>query len=482
MSSESISPIPWDLFSPSIRRLAVAFRVRPELLLTYLTSAIGGVSGSQSRLAGGNGEFYSPALPMILAVRHPGVALKLQTLAIEPAQRFDDSRRHSAHAIIPEKYEEFTCTPLSPRQNSHLEIANSTDPLSARQIRTLELLKTVYEPALLITAPEPSSFSAVAAGVFDNSPLVFDPGGRVIRKAIQAGPKQKAWAELLETLGAGARGGADLIRERSDSYHRLQRLHSPFLLHLPAELMGAALHHPSSADLMECAVTVPTERISSENLPPRETHTNLEGALSDLNGLIQDVLWARLSSSGVSSKPKQLPPEWDEHLEYIESRIDALPSHIRRFCGGLYGLPQRFLWTVLAMEEPEDPGLTKQHSPEASPYLEGAIATAHWCVDQQIALIKTGLEEERLRQLQQSALVMVQKLKSMTTPAKFSDLARRYHIQSRELHLPILELLEQEGVLSWDSDARLIRLRPDRANAWVAGLDQGSPGISSLDR
>lgn len=134
------------------------------------------------------------------------------------------------------------------------------------------------------------------------------------------------------------------------------------------------------------------------------------------------------------------------------------------------------------MEEPEDPGLTKQHSPEASPYLEGAIATAHWCVDQQIALIKTGLEEERLRQLQQSALVMVQKLKSMTTPAKFSDLARRYHIQSRELHLPILELLEQEGVLSWDSDARLIRLRPDRANAWVAGLDQGSPGISSLDR
>jgi len=67
----------WDLFGDTPRFIAAGLRLRPELTLAHMASTLGGLSGPFARMTGFLGEYHHPAVPMVLAVRHPGRARQI---------------------------------------------------------------------------------------------------------------------------------------------------------------------------------------------------------------------------------------------------------------------------------------------------------------------------------------------------------------------------------------------------------------------
>jgi len=468
----------WKVFGATPRYLAAGLRVRPELLLTYLASVLGGLAGPFARMSGFFGERHAPAIPLTLAVGHAGRARHLQQLAVEPALRFDDWSRRKVQALDPKWFEEhhrFEGCRVRQAQLGLMEELERDIPDQDRVAgdrNTLLRHQQNLQPLVMLTSPDPKGFDQIRGSVSDECPLIFDGGGRLIRNSVLPHRKQSEWQQLLERIVAGAHQGVDQPAGTSgvETLNSTRRTRTPFLFHLPRELAGMALLHPATADLFEVGLLVPTETISSHLIPSEENHATARQCLGRYQNAVNEVLWSRLDNSGVALSLAKPMPELIEGQDELEDRLDSLPSMVRRYCGGLYGLPLRLLWTALLIDDPKARNVDR--------YVAGVLATARWCIDRQVGLIREALETEKRRELEEAAVVMWRKLCELGRPCKLGDLQRKYHGQRRDRLEPVLLFLAEQGLATWDPQQNQIELclpvvRPE----W---LEERTSGVTAI--
>lgn len=281
---------------------------------------------------------------------------------------------------------------------------------------------------------------------------------------------------LLERITEGARDGIDLCAGEGspETLSKIRRFRSPFLIHLPHELVGQTLLHPVAANVFEVGVLLPTEGIDGTLV---WSDTNFETArkvVGKYRGALNEVLWARRDNSGVAYTATRPIPELIEGQDKLHDRIDGLPSEVRRYCGGLVDLPLRLLWTALLLDD------RKGRQVEQS--VPGVLQTARWCVKRHITLVTESLEALRRREMEEAAVLMLRKLAELPhLPCKFADLARKYRFQSREVLEPILVFLCGEGLTFWDPEQNRIDLLECHAPPqWLVARKSGNPGALTL--
>ena len=466
----------WDMFGTTPRFLAAGQRVRPELLLTTMASTLGGLAGPFARMSGFFGERHAPAIPLVLVTGHPGRARHLEQLIIEPATRFDNWNRRKAQALDPQLFDEqhllqgcrVRQAQLSLMAESEGDYPNNDS--IARDRAILLRHRQNRQPVVMLTSPDPKTFDQVRGSVFDECPLIYDGGGRLIRNAILPNPQQANWQHLLERILAGASQGVDQPAGSSDveTLNSTRRTRTPFFIQLPSELAGRALLHPVTANLFEVGVMVPTETVAGRLNPSKENYSTSRHAAANYQRAVNEVLWSRLDNSGVALSLENPIPALIEGQEALEDMLDNLPSIIKRYCGGLYGLPLRLLWTALLLDDPRAKNPTF--------FIPGVLATARWCIDRQVALIRDALETEKRRELEEAAVVMLRKLGDLGRPCKLGDLQRKYHDKLREQLEPVLCFLVEQGLVTWDPLQNQIELRlPDIRPEWLAGRISRTP-------
>ncbi len=455
-------PIDMDLFGATPRLIASGLGVRPELVLTYLTSVLGGMAGSFARIRGSMGGSQSPGLPLVLEERHPGRGRNLADVALGPVQHFNDWERRQLQAIIPEWHGEHHAFEVSKVKNTHkgfmtnLDSDMCVDHEIAGEQSVLWRYRQNWQPSVLLNSPEPGSFEKVLGSVFDACPLVVDLGGSVVRRVLEGQSQAGAWPGLLRRIVEGARGGFDAPLQANGPpvMNSTLRVRTPFLMHLPTYEVASALLHPVTAPLFEVAVLLPTERVAGGPATGAGLHAEASRVVGGYRDAVNRVLWSRLDGGGVDFSLIRPCPALLEGIDDIERTIERLPDSVRRLCGGLYGLPLRLLWTALVLDSPKGDATFAELVP-------GVMQTARWCVERQSERILEVLEEERLRSLREAAATMWRKLHSLSLPCRFSDLLRKYHRQRKEFLLPVLEFLREEQIVRCDSRHGGIELMPD---------------------
>lgn len=472
----------WNLFGETPRYIAAGLRIRPELALAYMTSVLGGLAGAFARLDGLLGERHHPALPLVLADRHPSKARSLCQLATGPMMLYSDWERRKVQALDPELFEQHHSQKGAAIPQSNLRLLEALgqtfsdeDAIAAERSDLLRHRQN-YQPSVMLSSPEPETFDALRGSVVDEHPLIVDSGGRLIRNAIQPHPKQREWQALLERITEGARDGIDLCAGEGspETLSKVRRFRSPFLIHLPHELVGHALLHPAAANVFEVGVLLPTEGIEGSLVWSDTNFVTARKVVGKYRDALNEVLWARRDNSGVAYTATRPIPELIEGQDKLHDRIDGLPSEVRRYCGGLIDLPLRLLWTVLLLDDRK--GRQVEHS------VPGVMETARWCVERHIELVTDTLEAVRRREMEDAAVLMLRKLAELPhLPCKFADLARKYRFQSREVLEPILVFLCGEGLTFWDPEQNRIDLLECHAPPqWLVARKSGNPGALTL--
>ncbi|MFT5471227.1 MAG: hypothetical protein ACI8UO_006360 [Verrucomicrobiales bacterium] len=453
----------WNSFGPTIKWLSVGAGIRPELLLTYMGSVLGGLAGPFSRLTGLFGEAHRPAQSLILTSTNPGVARTLQQLAVEPVNFINDSSRRSSQVLDPTFYEEANGAVMSKvktalknlsstAEGSHLDAQEAPE---ARQ--TLLNRRQDYQPSVMITSPRPETFDKLRGSVFDEHAFIFDPGATLIRNSMQTHPKSKEWRELFAKVVEGARGGIDLPvgPHRGEVLNDVLRTRTPFLQHLNQQLMGEMILHPAGSSALEVAVLLPAERVRCSHSPQHLMRA--KEALRDYRGAMHGILNSRRDNSGVVLELTQPDIAFNQGVCEFEDKLDGLPSNLQRFCFGLYGLPHRLLWTALVLDDPK--------ARSASRFVPGVLAAANWCVNRQVQLIRTALTEQERQRLLEAAAEMYTKI-AERAPCKKWDVFRGYNDQRKSSHEPVLEFLCAESLVS--KNGSRLELTDEKLPFWLA--------------
>lgn len=472
----------WDLYGATPKFIAAGLRLRPELVLAYLSSTLGGLAGAFARMTGFLGERHHPALSLVLAELHPSKARSLHQLAIEPALHFSDWERRKSQALSPEWFEQHHTHQGAKVRQSNLTLLDELDRdfnnqnVVASERSDLLRHRQNYQPSIILTSPEPKTFDELRGSVFDEHPLIIDSGGRLIRNVVQPHPKQKDWQALLERIVEGARGGIDqLVGESSPTtLDRARRVRTPFLLHLPYELSGQALLHPGTTIMFEVGMLLPTEGIDGNLIPTEKNYQSARNVVGKYRARVNEVLWSRMDNSGVSFAMSKPIPELIEGQDEIHDRIDSLPSALRRSCGGLVDLPLRLLWTALLLDDPK--------AENVPAFVPGVLLAARWCVENQIKLVTEALGAEQRREMEEAAWVMLRKLGEIPNlPCRFSDVARKYRFQRKDLLEPVLKFLSEERLTSWDPEQnRIDLLECDSPPEWLIARKPGNLSALTL--
>jgi|GEM_PF-5669795 len=472
----------WNLFGETPRYIAAGLRIRPELALAYMTSVLGGLAGAFARLDGFLGERHHPALPLVLADRHPSKARSLCRLATGPVLHYSDWERRKLQALSPELFELHHSQRGAAIRQSNLRLLEALgqtfsdeDAIAAERSDLLRHRQN-YQPSVMLSSPEPGTFDALRGSVVDEHPLIVDTGGRLIRNAIQPHPKQKEWQALLERITEGARDGIDLCAGEGspETLSKVRRFRSPFLIHLPHELVGHTLLHPVAANLFEVGVLLPTEGIDGSLVWSDKNFEIARKVVGKYRDALNKVLWARRDNSGVAYTATRPIPELIEGQDKLHDRIDCLPSEVRRFCGGLTDLPLRLLWTALLLDD--------RKGKQVEQSVPGVLQTARWCVERHIEMVTDTLEAVRRRELEEGAIRMLRKLTEIPhLPCKFADLARKYHFQGGEVLEPILRFLCNEGLTFWDpAQNRIDLLECHAPPQWLVARKSATAGALTL--
>jgi hypothetical protein len=439
--------------------LAAGLGVLPEVALVHMTAVLGGLAGPHAWMGGALDERHRPALPLILLSGHPGRTRALEQMMVEPAIRFTDRRRADAMAYMPERFqsdETFPGSRVIMEQKRQFESLAERPLLGDESCETPRIIlaqRQCRQPSLMITSPTPETYDEVRGSVFDEAPLVFDPAGNLICQALQPGKPQPLWRALLRRIVEGSRWGLDQPAGASSAprLNAISRTLTPLLIHLGPDWLAPMLADPVVATVLETAILIDSpETVQSPHRPAIDYQAAREVALR-YREAVGRVLQARVNTGGIGFQLKVLPPGLVEGQHEIEQRLDGLPPAIARHCWGLYDLPLRLLWASLVVDDPHG-----RHAPDH--WVPGVLWTARWCVDRQVRLIGEALEAERRRKLLDAARLMFQKLLDLPQPCRLADLVRRFHCQQRERHMPVLELLDHEGGLSWDPHANQIQL------------------------
>lgn len=432
-----------DVWPQLVATLSIASGANPEFCVAYAASVLGGVAGPVGSIRGYLGEIHAGGLSLIATGKERPLR-SLENLMLEPALLEQDRARLRSRSTHPlalrdletgylgkelrretlERFEKRGRCETSPEVDSLHHIAGSR--------RQLQLIR---QPSLILTAPDVPKSSDALADCLDHHALVYDPAGAMITDVLGGGRGGRDAESSVERVARQQGAGSDHMAAQhpGDGPGCLARVRTPYLARLEEDHLGRALNHPVTGQLLgSCLIVSPNPSRSKTS-----EYAAVRHRIGEIQTLVTALMHTRWRGNDLSFAVEVDDPQCIGLTESYDSRLDALPPSARPFSEGLYGLPERLMWTLHLTEN--------NRSRSVSPLTQRlALHTALWCADRHQSLIVAALEQDRVRLRQMAMEEMLRKLQVLG-PCGFRDLVRTYSDQKKATHEPTLRLLERAG-------------------------------------
>ena len=285
-------------------------------------------------------------------------------------------------------------------------------------------------PVVFMDNPPIEMFHKPPGGVDRDAPLVLDESGRFWEEASQSAAGSKILARVLceRTLSVPPATAAK------------DRLHNsrPRLFSIISEKLGGSLlSNPDMGSLL--ANVLLTGRLADDSAVDSEVNPEWVSAgyrnyRETLNRIVRlrrmDAL--ALWSSGMSDS---IALEFHLRQREFVEQLNTVDSDIRQFVAAFSHLPTSLVWTLSQLEQARE--VTKAHTTLAMALAEAAMKC-------HLSAIRELRQDAQSEQVERKAAEMLGKILEVE-PCSIRDLMRKYPVQRREVHEPILKHLIKAG-------------------------------------
>jgi hypothetical protein len=305
---------------------------------------------------------------------------------------------------------------------------------------------------VVIRNPEVDHFRQALQEVADGAPLIVYPDGDFLGSCLT---RSKERATHLRAV-VSAISGSDQASSQTGlplGYGKTQRIQASLLVTCSAEELKQAVTSDDTGVqqlLRRCVIT----DVPGEHVLPRLTLQQVRDGYTFYVQSVREILTARRNGLGLQFAPD----DYDATTMYgyvaeLRKWLDALPPRLLPYFGDALALPYRMHWTLralLACGERRDW------------IVPAVIHVTRWLLERQRALLSSLLADAVHDEHKEARAKMLAKL--AVGPCLFRDLLRKYSVQRRNLHEPILNELLQESLVQLREDG-LLELTPEGLKA-----------------
>ncbi len=289
--------------------------------------------------------------------------------------------------------------------------------------------RCLQEPVVFLDNPRADALKKPWEGVDRDSPLILDESGRLWEDACRSAPARETLHRILRERAFVNPAAPGKERHRSGSSRLFSVVTEELGRRLLSEpemdgLLASMLLAGTSSEEGSTARDVNPEDVSAGYRRYRDTVKELV-RLRRLDAL---GLWWIGVKGEVAMQLHQGQREFIHQLETVDTATRALAA-------GFSNLPVTLLWTMAQLEPTKDVTGTM---------VSTALALSEAAMRNHLGVIRELRRDAETVRVERKAAEMLWKLLEVE-PCTFRELMRKYPVQRREVHEPVLNHLVESG-------------------------------------
>jgi len=439
----------------TIASIAVVAGISFEHAALAMATLLGAVAGPSAGILGPAGELINPGLNSLFAGADNRSWASAQELLIEPLTACQRMFRELSRATAPQRldylqFSRFTAD----RTNDIVDRSKADvfrgDPGPAEYVCEDRHFVPLRLPTFLLLSPDVDTFQAAMDEVLDRWPLILDPAGRMFAELLKNKAPAKGQPGLAALIAAALLGHDSIFANVDGRYGpgRAEVVKAHFFSTCSRQQFLDALDsdNPDVQHILQHSVIVDAD--ASIPTGKKMVLQDMQWGYANFYERVKQDLNARRAGTGLQYK---LQPQEAQALHDFSGELrdwcGNLPEALRPFFRDILSLPYRIHWAILT-------SLCRSESDR-------------WCLPFTLHATRALLEGQRKvlaetltaadhQEHERARLAMM--LKLLDEPLMFRDLLRRYSLQRRDVHQPVLNELLGEGLVRLRDEDGLLEL------------------------
>ena len=289
--------------------------------------------------------------------------------------------------------------------------------------------RCLNEPLIFLDNPGYTVLQKARDGVDRSSPLILDEAGRLWEEAGTSKAERKTLSNLLEERS--------FVDRSAPSKEQHSAGHAQVLSVVTSSLGKALLSEPQLEALLTSTLLGRPSEAREVHDPELDPARIAEGYKHYRRTLQELTRLRRLDALGLWSGQMSDEVAVEFHLrqrEFVEN-LEAVEIGERPFTARFANLPGSLLWTLSHLAPEKE--ISSTHVSLAMTWAEAAIRN-------HLTALREFRRNAESGRIERKAVEMLWKLLEVE-PASFRDLIRKYPVQRRDVHEPVLNHLVESG-------------------------------------
>ncbi|NLT72036.1 MAG: hypothetical protein GXX91_15275 [Verrucomicrobiaceae bacterium] len=317
--------------------------------------------------------------------------------------------------------------------------------------------RCLLEPVILLDNPGAEVLRKPWVGMDRDAPLILEESGQLWKDALRSGPDRATLHRILRERA---------FADSSISGKERHRVGSPRLFSLVTEELGHQLLSERETEEFVAAMLIVRssgDDTIEQEMDPDEITEGYRRYRDTLKGLARlrridalDLWW-----TGVRGKAAL--QFYEGQREFI-GQLETVAPAVRPFAAGFPHLPSSILWSLAKLDRADV---------ASCDMVTAALSLSERAMRAHLGTVRELRHDAEAVRIERKATEMLWKL-SEVEPCTFRELVRKYAVQRRELHEPILNHLVEAGkVLRLDgSHLRLAESAREELGATVVSQER----------
>ena len=403
-----------------------------------ISSTLGGLAGPSAFVEGPLGEPVHPGLNLLVAGHDPQWH-RLQRVVLGAVERLQRQLREIGQTSTQDSV---TKKPFEDgNRNLGREIRESFDKHLFEDSPVGSILDharpdvALRLPSLVMNSPTPETFAKGVEEILDREVAVYYPHGSLFEELNKFSPSRR-WHQFLGQLVQAMEGSDASFQPicENSGFGSLAALRASLFMTCDGAHIRAALASNNSDVqrlLRQCLIIRPNRWSTAPSIRPLE----LKGGYATYRDAVRNVIADRRCGQSfqftVDAAGYDILRQYDDYLHSKASTGD-LPGH-----PWVMDLHWKIMWSMKM--------LYRRSADNASAGM--AIHLAHCAVKEHLALVSEERQKHETQAAEKARQIMLTKLRELGD-ITVRELLRTYNSQRKELHLPILDTLIQEGLVT----------------------------------
>ena len=437
-----------DEISPGYTISALAMASGTDFVDAALgvANVLGGIAGPVAGIDGPAGDLIHPGLNVVVAGRDHAPWRRLEDLLLAPVDACQKMMRDLSHAASADRLNHLQFSPTTDNTQAVVDRSKAglfrqpgTQVGYVDERRHLAVLRT---PSFMLRAPDSETFAEALPEVMDGHAfLVYEDLFTQLLSKETAKDKHPLGRQLAAAVVGHDEFGP---RDKRIGPGSLDAIQAHLLVTTTRDQIGEAL--AAANDPVQCLMrhSVMLEPSTSRPNVTMEIQ-NLKWGYNAFYRTIKEVLDARRSGEGfqLSCKPEVLAALHALTRE-LQDWCGALPAHLQPYFAGTLSLPYRLHWAFIATLAP------REGDEWVLPF---TMAATRKILERQRVFLDEILATAETEERRRTRVAMLWKLADK--PLAMRELVRRFSVQKREVHEPVVSELVGDGLIVRHVDGRL---------------------------